>query len=634
MQESRQFKMHPKLLLDVIKRQAGTVQKAILEGVMNSIEAGASKVEVTIDLKKLVISDDGKGFRDETEVANFFETFGQPHEASEGKVWAQFRMGRGQLFAFGRNVWRTGQFRMTVDVNSWATSNDNLGYTLEKGRPTHKGCEVEVDLYEAIGDREAYGILREIEKYVKYVSVPVVVNGKQVNTPPEDGKWPNSCDEAHIRLTDGARGLDVYNLGVFVRTYPEYEFGTSGVVISKKRLDVNFARNDVIKSCSVWRRIKDVVDRSDRVKKVREKKELTDGERLNLIDRLCAGEVSVSDVEKSKIFVDASGRPWSPSMIRKSKFPSWSMARKDDGRADKLLQQGACLVLDEECVRAFDCKPNDLMSASLFNAGYNFRYKTTILNGGHLKYVPFQEAAKGVRDGFAVLGNDKWRLSERLWVRVAQRMMQGMGEQWDGRNVVVGISDVANAWTDGKTYVALGREWLEGLTLMNQGRPYLKSVMECARVVLHELCHDGDSTAAAHSPEFYRSFHDRASLMIKATNDVVSWLSYPDKYEGLVNSETREQKSADKREVDKEKNVAAIAKAEPPKPKTPPTKEPAKGTGLTASELDEATVKAAWEAREKEGLSWSAIEKRLGLRDANGMTAVRAHARHASKENA
>jgi len=36
MAEQRKFQMHEKLLLDVIKRQAGTLQKAVLEGVMNS----------------------------------------------------------------------------------------------------------------------------------------------------------------------------------------------------------------------------------------------------------------------------------------------------------------------------------------------------------------------------------------------------------------------------------------------------------------------------------------------------------------------------------------------------------------------------------------------------------------------
>ena len=70
--ETRQFKMHPKLLMDVIRRQAGTLAKAVLEGVMNSIDAKSTSVDVTIERTRVVISDDGKGFpsREEIEKLN------------------------------------------------------------------------------------------------------------------------------------------------------------------------------------------------------------------------------------------------------------------------------------------------------------------------------------------------------------------------------------------------------------------------------------------------------------------------------------------------------------------------------------------------------------------------------------
>lgn len=54
--ETRQFKMHKNLLMDVIKGQAGTVEKAWLEAIMNSIDAGAKKINVTIiDEKNLSV---------------------------------------------------------------------------------------------------------------------------------------------------------------------------------------------------------------------------------------------------------------------------------------------------------------------------------------------------------------------------------------------------------------------------------------------------------------------------------------------------------------------------------------------------------------------------------------------------
>ena len=199
MTERREFQMDKNLLVDVIKRQAGSLQKAVLEGVMNSIEAGATAktggVQVTLDAKQLIISDGGRGFRNRQEIEDWFETFGKPHEESEGKKWAQFRMGRGQLMAFGRNLWNSNKFQMDVDID-----NKGLGYDLSEVKPV-KGCRVQVDLYNPLDDSEIWSTSREIERAVKYVEIPVFVNGKQVNTPASEAKWDKtSTDEAFFKL--------------------------------------------------------------------------------------------------------------------------------------------------------------------------------------------------------------------------------------------------------------------------------------------------------------------------------------------------------------------------------------------------------------------------------------------------
>lgn len=87
--QRRNLKAHPKLIMDVIRRQAGTLHKAVLEGVMNAIEAGADRVDITFNRKDgkafLTISDNGKGIMTPDAIENFFETFGTPHDESEGE---------------------------------------------------------------------------------------------------------------------------------------------------------------------------------------------------------------------------------------------------------------------------------------------------------------------------------------------------------------------------------------------------------------------------------------------------------------------------------------------------------------------------------------------------------------------
>ena len=61
-------------------------------------------------------------------------------------------------------------------------------------------------------------------------------------------------------------------------------------MLSKKQLKVNFARNEVMSDCKVWRKIKPLVDQRafDKVKK---QVSLTDAGRQKLIDQLKAGEL-------------------------------------------------------------------------------------------------------------------------------------------------------------------------------------------------------------------------------------------------------------------------------------------------------------------------------------------------------
>jgi len=525
--ESRTFKMHDKLLLDVIQKQAGSIQKAVLEGVMNSIEAGATKVDVSVEATRIRIVDDGRGFQSRQEIELFFETFGQPHTESENKRWAQFRMGRGQLFAFGRNEWRTGSHIMLVDIHQ------RLGYDLQSAPKPFPGCSITIDLYEPLSDREIYAVVKELGTFVKFVSVPVLVNGRQVNSSPDRRTWgPETNDDAYISLTDG-NDLAIYNLGVLVCRLPKYQFGVAGTIVTKKRIEVNFARNDVIRSCPVWKRIQTAIDQSDPVTRIRRKRVLTDDERVSIIGRICSGEISPYDVRTLPLFVDVSGHGWSTNSIIRAKFATWSYASVGDLRGDKLVQSGTCLVLDESILRNFDVHPLWSIFEHRWPDGATFIYSPP-------RFVPFHEAVRNLRDTHLILPKEKLRRTETAWQHVIDFMLSHIrqascqaapGQRQlieavaNHREIYIGLSDTAEAWTDGVSLIVFNRRFLEKLPLQQYQRPVVSSLVAVAHVLVHELCHDGDSTTQVHSPEFYKNFHAVCDAVPWAMERTYRWLS-------------------------------------------------------------------------------------------------------------
>lgn len=154
------------ILWSIIKSQAGTLGKAVLELVMNSIDAGASTVSVDLSGSRLVVSDDGKGFQSREEIENWFETFGTPHEKGDAR-YGRFRMGRGQVMAFTRNRWRSGTFSMFVDIRDLG-----LEYELTTESKPHKGCRIEGDLYEKLSPSEVIRVTDNLRELCKYAPIP------------------------------------------------------------------------------------------------------------------------------------------------------------------------------------------------------------------------------------------------------------------------------------------------------------------------------------------------------------------------------------------------------------------------------------------------------------------------------
>ena len=72
--------------------------------------------------------------------------------------------------------------------------------------------------------------------------------------------WTLEDDLAYYRIVQGAHAIEVYSEDVFVRHFGTWQLGVGGVVVSKKPLELNFARNAEESTCPVWTGIRRVIE--------------------------------------------------------------------------------------------------------------------------------------------------------------------------------------------------------------------------------------------------------------------------------------------------------------------------------------------------------------------------------------
>ncbi|WP_196223179.1 ATP-binding protein [Roseibium sp. RKSG952] len=530
--ERRQLTMHPKILWDIIRRQAGSPGKAVLEGVMNSIDAGATRCDLELTTKKFKISDDGKGFVNDEEISLFFETFGHPHVEGDA-TYGRFRMGRGQIFAFGRNRWTTNEFRMNVDLQPQMNDSRQdygLGYDFKKVEEKKPGCHIEVDLYKELSPFEFESMRREIADYVMFAQIPITLNGEVISKKPEDQKWDFETEDAYCKFK-ASGNLSVYNLGVLVRGYSSYEMGTGGIVVAKKKLDVNFARNDIQSDCKVFQRIKRFVKQQSG-EKIAKKPSLNDAERESAVRSIISGEKSLENAYGLRLLTDVTGSqlPFSSlSRIGVNYCGTLTSAPKSDRLGETVHTRKMALVLADQTLDRFgvdsvadligklkmivardmgersslqrdldEIKVADIGEFGKFISRHHEPIADKELNKAELM------AIKAIRAGGSSMYYEGIRIDRDRAVPVF-RTGNHTPSGWDGRNIQVGVSDTADGWTNGTENIWVNRALLP---LVKQG---VKGSLKLAALLLHEYLHEEPSTGTHdHGVEFYERFHDLA----------------------------------------------------------------------------------------------------------------------------
>jgi hypothetical protein len=456
----------------------------------------------------VVIEDDGKGFASRDEIERFFRTFGTPHEEGDA-TYGRFRMGRGQMFAFGINRWRTNVFQMDVDIKT-----KGLDFHLQEvPGAAAKGCRIEIGLYDEMLPSECDSVQRDLKQWVAFVPTPVYLNGRLISQDPADMKWDVETDEARFKLAPTKGTLSIYNLGVLVAHAPAHRFGTGGVVVSKQRLDVNFARNDVQNTCRVFARIKaELRKHSD---SATSKKRLTDHERQHMAIRIAEGTIDAATGLDIPVLTDVEGRHYSLRRLANRLYQASKLVAAPRGsrQAIKVAQQHLATVLSDETLDRFDAEDMPELLAKLRAVTRQWAEPRN-WQVDQLRHAldTAQAADLGqfdavVQEGYDPVPEKELDARQKLLRRVIEAGMYPVAKATGQmpRTIAVGRSDVADAWTDG-----VGHVWVNVnlLPLIGEGH---QGCIRLAALLVHEFMHEGpDTDTHEHDADFYKRHHDLA----------------------------------------------------------------------------------------------------------------------------
>lgn len=528
--EVRKFKMHPHLLFSVIQSQAGTREKAILEAVMNAVDAGATTCDIVIDQNGYTIVDDGKGFASKEEVDQFFETFGTPHVEGDA-TYGRFRMGRGQLFAFSSTTWKTTTFEMLVNIKK-----TGFDYVFKENLKNVNGCTIIGSWYEKLSTQELFIMLKELENLIKYMQIPVVVNGKNLSVDAKTQKWDYKEDDFFVKVNKNGNTLSVYNMGALVSHYPASRFGVAGTVVTKSALKVNFARNDVLVSeCSLWKKItkkmKEIMGIETSKKNV-----LTDAEREAILDDIVCNEMLLGEAVNKGLLVDISGKKLSFKTIIEAKFITFSTGQYQLKKVEERINDTKlAIVLAESNLQKFYVQTpeqfvatiNDLIDfnneqvdliaeqyRNVNNRQYYAYYNLKIHQKCTAEISDINNLIKDISLITELIDDKELNKKQKIFIKTVKdingwigRMVYGVIHDnerysWEDarkfeRNIYLGKSEVAAAWTDGQTYIAFA------------DRNVTAHPMKIVHLLVHEYCHNGSTMESHdHGTEFYEAYHE------------------------------------------------------------------------------------------------------------------------------
>lgn len=517
--EFLEFDVNKAIVGDLIHSQNGTLATAIRELVMNSIDALSQSCHILLGPKSFGVADSGKGFVGRDSVEFFFKNFGHPHKEGDA-IFGRFRIGRGQIMSFGKIIWHSNEFKMITDVR-----NKGNGFQLiEDFDDKFAGCKVTGDLHEEINSWDLSGIKTEIENLVRYADQEVTYNGMTISQRGNTTSWDYEDEDIMIKWDpDRQDGINLYSLGIYVKEVSQHYYGINADIVTKKALKLNMARNEISDQDMLWKKISKLLkERSIEVgKKKARSKNLDEVTRRSLIRQYLSGDLSLKDAQGISLLRDCRGHSILLNRMWSSTNPVTVSPCQNNRIAERLAASKTAMVLHYDELRIWNVDSIDEIIQKLRNSACNENYGYLVRKLDSVSVVDFNLLASGISDTMTTLKLSDLNPREsaaRNALDYASGVMSGrLSYHTDlvtkKRKIVPGDSDVAHAWTDAVSYIAINKNLLK---LLDNG--YYGAV-QLSMLMLHEYCHEeSDLDSHEHNFNFYEKYHDLSFLM---QNEVV-----------------------------------------------------------------------------------------------------------------
>jgi len=495
---------HENLLKDIITRQAGDWKKGLLEMTQNAVDShrwrikgvGNNKPYIFIKAtpNKLVFMDQGAGLgpkpvkqdgrwilpkTDIDFISRIFGVFGNSIKDANEDLGA-FGMGRGQSISIiydaekdklaGKITVETSRHGHTFRLTNFRV-DEELSFDIEYvgHRKSRKyGTTWTIESEKPMFDRtEIISYLRR--SVVGHVIVFIDEDGTQERVTQAPAGRKIERGYATFWVERDATSFNIYDRVLFVEEVDFLE-GVGGTIVAHDALKVNFARNEVVSSCPILRKVKqDIANIFYEEMDKTPDKNLRPCQRSSMLAlmKLEHDSQGFSSFDDRKIFTLANGKKvdWNKLSRQSEVFYSKEGSRA----ADRAIQAGV-LVLDRN-VHGYDDR-SLIGDMGLPTFDFDDDGNETAAQFKAAIYKDIKNPTKNEKKMVEWLTESSRHLTER-------EIKVGSGPKDTG------------AWTDGITYITFTRKTLSRLWSRSHGIKSIFLVLS-SETFSHEIAHDND----------------------------------------------------------------------------------------------------------------------------------------------